>query len=92
VQSASPDPDDRTAAPGQPRPLRAWGAHERARFTPEAWGRLLQLRAAGLGDAEFEHLVDRALLQLEGRVTLPELRALLGDALGPGDAAPPTLH
>jgi hypothetical protein len=73
--------------------VRAWAPHERARFTPEAWGRLLQLRAAGLGDAEFEHLIDRALLQLDGPVTLPELRALLGDALGSGDTDdPPTLH
>ena len=74
------------------RPLRAWAPHERARFSADAWGRLLQLRAAGLGDHEFEHLVDRALLQLDGPVTLPELRALLGDALGPGDTDPPTLH
>ena len=82
------------AAPEQPppRPLRAWAPHERARFTPEAWGRLLRLRADGLGDAEFEHLVDRALLQLDGPVTLAELRALAGDALGGGDAGPPVLH
>jgi hypothetical protein len=74
------------------RPLRAWAPHERSRFTAEAWGRLLRLRAAGLGDHEFEHLVDRALVQLDGPVTLPELRALLGDALGAGDADPPPLH
>ena len=81
-----------SAAERAGRPLRAWAPHERARFTPEAWGRLLQLRAAGLGDSEFEHFVDRALLQLDGPVTLPELRALLGDALGPGAPDPPTLH
>ena len=74
------------------RPLRVWAPHERARFTPEAWGRLLQLRAAGLGDHEFEHLVGRALLHLDGPVTLPELRALLGDALGPGEPDPVTVH
>lgn len=74
------------------RPIRAWAAHERARFTPEAWGQLLQLRAAGLGDHEFEHLVDRALLQLDGPVTLAELRALLGDAFGPGETDPATVH
>lgn len=89
-------PDDAPAlaapAPPAPPPLRAWGAHERARFTPEAWGRLLQLRAAGMGEHEFEHLVDRALLTLDGPVTLAELRALLGDALGPGDAPPDTIH
>jgi len=81
---AAPDPP--------PRPLRAWAPHERARFTPEAWGRLLRLRADGLGDAEFEHVVDRALLQLDGPVTLAELRALVGDALGSGDAGPSVLH
>jgi len=83
----------REPSTGPPVPLlRAWAPHERARFTPEAWGRLLQLRASGLGDHDFEHLVDRALLQLDGPVTLAELRALLGDALGPGEGDPPTLH
>jgi hypothetical protein len=89
-------PEDAAGVDSAPSParvaLRAWGAHERARFTPEAWGRLLQLRAAGMGDPEFEHLVDRALLTLDGPVTLAELRALLGDALGPGDAPPDTIH
>jgi hypothetical protein len=85
-----PRPGPRRSPP--PRPLRAWAPHERARFTPEAWGRLLRLRADGLGDAEFEHVVDRALLQLDGPVTLAELRALVGDALGSGDAGPSVLH
>ena len=91
---ASPEPSTAVGPRADPsaRPVRAWAPHERARFTPEAWGRLLQLRAAGLGDSEFEHVVDRALLQLDGPVTLPELRALLGDALGPGAPDPPTLH
>lgn len=82
------------AGPAQPwaPPLRVWGPHERARFTPEAWGQLLRLRADGLGDQEFEHFVDRALLQLDGPVTLAELRALLGDAIGPGDPGPATVH
>jgi hypothetical protein len=91
VDAAGADPGGAPAPPA--RAVRAWAPHERARFTAEAWGRLLQLRAAGLGDAEFEHLIDRALLQLDGPVTLPELRALLGDALGSGDTDdPPTLH
>jgi hypothetical protein len=91
--ASAPTVQAQVAGGGAPaRPLRAWAPHERSRFTPEAWGRLLRLRAAGLGDHEFEHLVDRALLQLDGPVTLPELRALLGDALGAGDADPPPLH
>ena len=87
--AAMPGP---TSAEPAARPIRAWAPHERARFTPEAWGRLLELRAAGLGDHEFEHLVDRALLQLDGPVTLSELRTLLGDALGPGETDPVTVH
>lgn len=70
--------------------LRVWAPFERARFSPEAWGQLLHLRTDGMGDAEFEHLVDRALLQLDGRVGTSELRALLGDAVD--TAAPPTVH
>jgi hypothetical protein len=91
---ASAGPDDAATRPADapPAPLRAWGAHERARFTPEAWGQLLHLRAAGMGDHEFEHLVDRALLTIDGPVSPAELRALLGDALAPGDAPPDTIH
>ncbi|MDQ6926494.1 MAG: hypothetical protein M3154_09695, partial [Candidatus Eremiobacteraeota bacterium] len=70
--------------------LRVWAPFERARFSPDAWGQLLHLRADGMNDAEFEHLVDRALLQLDGRVGTVELRALLGDAVE--TAAPPTMH
>ncbi|GJG85356.1 hypothetical protein tb265_05370 [Gemmatimonadetes bacterium T265] len=75
--------------PGGPT-LRVWAPFERARFSPEAWGQLLRLRADGMGDGEFEHLVDRALLQLEGPVGVSELRALLGDAVD--TAPPPTVH
>ena len=92
---AAAGPDDAATRPPDalpPAPLRAWGAHERARFTPEAWGQLLHLRAAGMGDPEFEHLVDRALLTIDGPVGPGELRALLGDALPPGDAPPDTIH
>ena len=76
--------------PGAP-PLRVPAPFERARFSPEAWGQLLRLRAGGMGDAEFEHLVDRALLQLEGPVGTAELRGLVGDAADVS-ASPPTVH
>ena len=92
--SAGPDDAAGGAPPAEaPAPvLRAWGPHERARFTPDAWGRLLQLRAAGMGEHEFEHLVDRALLTVDGPVGPAELRALLGDAAGPADLPPETIH
>ena len=78
--------DDAPSAPV----LRVWAPFERARFSPDAWGQLLRLRIDGMGDPEFEHLVDRALLQLDGAVGVAELRALLGDAVDP--TAPPTVH
>ncbi len=82
-----PDETDDRPAPA----LRVWAPFERARFSPEAWGRLLRLRRDGMGDAEFEHVVDRALLQLDGPVGVTELRALLGDATDPAES-PPTVH
>lgn len=88
-------PDDPAPAPaadepGAP-PLRVWAPFERARFSPEAWGQLLRLRIEGMGDAEFEHLIDRALLQHDGPVGTAELRGLVGDAADTA-AAPPTVH
>ena len=85
TDSASADDD-----PGGPA-LRVWAPFERARLSPDAWGHLLRLRAGGMSDGEFEHLVDRALLQLEGPVGVAELRALLGDAADT-PAVPPTVH
>lgn len=74
--------------------LRVAAPYERARFSPEAWGYLMQLRAAGVVGVDFEQLVDRALLQLEGRIGLGELRAVLEGAGGdePMPAASRTLH
>lgn len=58
--------------------FRVQGPHERGRFSPEAWGQLLRLQAAlGMTAAELEPLVERALTQLEGRIGVDELRALL---------------
>lgn len=89
LSTAGTEADGTNDDPGGP-PLRVWAPFERARFSPDAWGQLLRLRADGMGDAEFEHLVDRALLQLDGPVGIGELRALLGDAVD--TAAPPTVH
>jgi uncharacterized protein Smg (DUF494 family) len=61
--------------------FRVLGPHERNRFTPEAWGHLLALSAAGaLSPADREHLIERALAQTDGRIGLAELRALLESA------------
>lgn len=89
VTSAPPGAAELTDGGGAP--IRVWASFERARLSPEAWGQFLRLRADGMGDAEFEHLVDRALLQLDGPVGIAELRALLGDAVDAAPA-PPTVH
>ena len=61
--------------------IRVLGPHERGRFAPEAWGHLLALRGAGLlTAAELEHVIERAMGQLDGRIALDDLRALLDSA------------
>jgi uncharacterized protein Smg (DUF494 family) len=68
-------------AGGEGPTFRVLGPHERNRFTPEAWGHLLALSAAGaLSPADREHLIERALAQADGRIGLAELRALLESA------------
>lgn len=69
--------------------FRVMGAHERGRFTPDAWGHLLALSASGaLAPHEREHFIERALMQIDGRIGLGELRALLeGAGIDDGGAA-----
>jgi hypothetical protein len=58
--------------------FRVMGPHERGRFAPEAWGHLMTLSGAGLVSAdELESLIERALSQIEGRIALDDLRALM---------------
>jgi uncharacterized protein Smg (DUF494 family) len=77
-------------------PFRVLGPHERGRFAPDAWGHLLALSGSGaINPAELEHIIERALVQFEGRIALDDLRNLLEgtglDDVGvPGDN--PTVH
>ena len=76
--------------------FRVLGPHERGRFAPEAWGHLLALQGAGmLNAAELEHVIDRALSNIEGRIALDDLRTLMEgpnyDQNGPG-TEPVTVH
>jgi Smg protein len=58
--------------------FRVLGPHERGRFAPEAWGHLMTLSGAGLVNAdELEQLIERALAQIDGRIALDDLRALM---------------
>lgn len=58
--------------------FRILGPHERSRFAPEAWGHLLALNGSGaINAAELEHIIERALIQFDGRIALDDLRALL---------------
>ena len=76
--------------------FRVLGPHERGRFAPEAWGHLLALNGSGvLNAAELEHVIERALMQVEGRIALDDLRSLM-EVAGFEDAGPsgdlPTVH
>ena len=77
-------------------PFRVLGPHERGRFAPDAWGHLLSLTSAGmLNGGDLEHVIDRALAHIDGRIALDDLRALLesasdGDGRSPGGGM--TIH
>jgi uncharacterized protein Smg (DUF494 family) len=71
----------------RPMPLRVQGPHERGRFSAEAWGYLIMLGGSGLvSQHDFEQLVERALLHVDGRIGISEIRALAEDG-GFDDAA-----
>jgi hypothetical protein len=62
--------------------FRVLGPHERGRFSPEAWGHLLTLVGTGLvNGGELEHIIERALVQIDGPIALDDLRAFM-DAAG----------
>lgn len=66
--------------------FRVPGPHERGRFAPDAWGELLVLSRSGrISPAELEQLIERALVQVDGRIALDDLRVLVE---GTGLAAP----
>ena len=61
-------------------PLRVQGPHERGRFTAEAWGYLVMLGGSGAVSLnDFEQLIERALVHVDGRIGLPEIRAIAED-------------
>ena len=66
---------------GREPSLRVQGPHERGRFTADAWGYLVTLYASGVVNLnDFEHLVERALVHVDGRISLADIRALADDA------------
>lgn len=61
-----------------PSPIRVLGPHEQGRFAPDAWGHLVSLRGAGLlNSAELEYVIERALIHIDGRIALDDLRAMM---------------
>jgi Smg protein len=58
--------------------FRILGPHERGRFAPEAWGQLMALAHTGaISSSELEQLIERALVQIDGRIALDDLTALV---------------
>ncbi len=86
----------RHSMPAQEWAVRVQGPHERGRFTTEAWGYLIGLRAAGfLGPVELEYVIDRLLSQVDGRITLEDARTATDNAYGDGSGSPgepPVVH
>lgn len=78
---------------GVPRSIRVLGPHERARFTPDAWGYLMGLTRSGvLEQMELEQVIDRVLAHFDGRIALSDLRGALGDSSDAGDdGVPPSV-
>lgn len=75
--------------------FRVMGPHERGRFAPEAWGHLLALsRTGALNAAELEAVIERAMAQIDGRIALDDLRALMEGAgfEDPGSSARARIH
>jgi Smg protein len=67
--------------------FRVLGPHERGRFAPEAWGHLIALNGSGaISAAELEHIIERALVQIDGRIALDDLRSLM-EGVGYDDQA-----
>lgn len=61
-------------------PLRVQGPHERGRFTAEAWGYLVMLGGSGAVNLnDFEQLVERALVHIDGRINLADIRGIAED-------------
>ena len=66
--------------PGREPSLRVQGPHERGRFSAEAWGYLVMLQASGAVTLnDFEHLVERALVHVDGRISLSDVQAMAED-------------
>ena len=58
--------------------FRVLGPHERGRFSPEAWGHLLGLAGTGsITAGELEHIIERALMQIDGPIALEDLKAFM---------------
>lgn len=58
--------------------FRVLGPHERGRFSPEAWGHLLGLAGTGaVSSGELEHIIERALVQIDGPIALDDLKAFI---------------
>jgi len=75
--------------------FRVLGPHERGRFAPDAWGELLALSRSGkVTPGELEQLIERALVQVDGRIALDDLRVLVeGAGIAPQAAeARETVH
>jgi hypothetical protein len=75
--------------------FRILGPHERGRFAPDAWGQLMALaRTGAVSSSELEQLIERALVQIDGRIAMDDLRTLIEGAgiQAPANEGRETVH
>ena len=87
--------DEPTARQPETMTFRILGPHERGRFSPDAWGQLRALsRLGAVSSGELEQLIERALVQIDGRIAIEDLRALIEGAgiQAPANEGRETVH
>lgn len=79
----------RGSVPSEQWAVRVQGPHERGRFAVDAWGYLIGLRASGqVGPQELEHVIERLLMHVEGRISLEDARSAMDMSFGDGFGGP----
>ncbi len=73
---------DRLTAGRKPQPPRVLHIAEKMVLTKEAWGWLLELQNLGLIDHQgIERVIERIMIQYQGKATLPMIKEIVGPLL-----------
>lgn len=77
---------DKFTSGRKPQPPRVLHIAEKMVLTKEAWGWLLELQNIGLIDHQgIERVIERIMIQYQGKVTLPMIKEIVGPLLFDSD-------